>query len=532
MRRARVVLALALLLQSCSTIAPGDLATAVIEVPRSAARKFRGEFPAGATFTNRFDPSVARIEMLPAAQQGLFLESEVVELRVRGRAELTVRGLRGDVAYEGPAPVRLRLPVGHYFVETDGDRTQLVVLPADFTTPDFFGAGPGTFSTIPWVAALQERTRPTWTRIGAGGWRAAEPERGKWDWHALDEAVDANRGRKIIVVADTRPDWLQDGEFVSRYAEYVRELARHMAGKVYAIEIWNEPFHEVENPAARIPGTTNPERLAVRYDELFRASRAAIEDAGVDVKLIGPAWSFPYLRVENRRLAALGTQRMWDAFTWHDYTMNLVAPDEQRHYLARTDKRLAWYRELYGATPLIVDEIGLYGQSALGIASTEFESKVNWYEGMCRAVKFVVMHRAGGVTAMLPHCLHGTSVYPKQVEIAGWDQSPAVEVRPRGPKPQTSAFLATCSWLNGAELAGQRVVDDRLFVYEWRRANGESLVIAWCRKDATARVSALDGVKVTDIFGAELSPEILATEPLLFHGKVAVTRICDVLTLR
>ncbi len=484
-------------------------------------------------FAYQFVADKTRIQLSQPELVGLYREPETVTVQATGNAPVRVLSLAGDVLYAGVSPVQMRLRCGHYFVETEGDRTQFTVLPSNFAGADFFGASPGTFSAIPWVAALQNRTQPAWARVSAGGWKGLQPERNTWNWRELDEAVNVNRGRQIIVVADTPPDWVGNEEFVDRYAEYTGELARHFDGKIRAIEIWNEPAAEVLNPRARIPGVHDVGSLVRRYVELLRASRTAIRRASSSIQVIGPAWAHPFLKAENTRFVELGGARLLDGFSWHDYSMNHVAPDADGPGLLRLDKRLSWYRSLYGDMPFIVDELGLYGQSALGIRTTEsgeFVSPQNWYRGMCRTIKAVVMMRAGGVVALLPHCFHGTTLFPKQMEIAGWDQSPPGEIKPRGPKPQTAAFLMTCYWLNGAKLIASRCLRDRLFVYEWRRANGAPLIFAWCREGASVQLSPPAGGRVTDVFGQEMTATVLREEPLLFHTDVTLDGFLKAIT--
>ena len=113
------------------------------------------------------------------------------------------------------------------------------------------------------------------------------------------------------------------------------------------------------------------------------------------------------------------------------------------------DQNLAAFQSALGnsSTPLLADEIGLYGQSALGIPNTgdpTYISGISWQRGMYRAIKTAAMYDAGGAQAVMPHVLYiSTSNVSSNEEIYGY------EAGDRGPHPKTSAFLMTSYWLNG-----------------------------------------------------------------------------------
>ena len=167
----------------------------------------------------------------------------------------------------------------------------------------------------------------------------------------------------------------------------------------------------------------------------------------------------------------------------------------------------------------MVDELGLYGQSALGITNTfanpAYRSNIDWYRGMCRAIKICVMYRAVGVEVLIPHVFALFSQVPRNanLELYGWDSSPDRVTAPRGPHPKTSAFLMTCHWLNGAQLIDHRVVNDVTFLYAWKSADGRPFVIAWCTEGHSTPLA----MKFSDFFGREMKTNILGAEPVMIH---------------
>jgi hypothetical protein len=170
-----------------------------------------------------------------------------------------------------------------------------------------------------------------------------------------------------------------------------------------------------------------------------------------------------------------------------------------------------------------MDEIGLYGNSALGIENKAREpvyvTDADWHRGMCRAIKMAVMCRAGGVEVLDPFMIGLFNQVPRNPNWAlfGWDASTDRELNPRGPHPKTTAFLMTCYWLNRARPVGSRVIDrDAAFLYEWQASSGTNFVVGWCAEGQSRKLHAPASVRVTDIYGSKMAASSLGEEPLLF----------------
>lgn len=206
--------------------------------------------PAASCFTRSYDQRKHYISPSPAQRWGLFRLSDHISIRVATHSPVRVFTLRGQTVYEG-APGKLpQLPVGHYFVETDGDRSQFAVLPDDYAGASFLGmaSDAGNNSSI---TAKLKLIEPAWVRVSNEGlWEVVQPLSGMWEWDELDRVVQVNPGRRIIVNAFHRPAWVNDERFIPLFTEYIKRMARRYRGKIYAIEIWNEPYHVTDDPPA------------------------------------------------------------------------------------------------------------------------------------------------------------------------------------------------------------------------------------------------------------------------------------------
>ena len=183
----------------------------------------------------------------------------------------------------------------------------------------------------------------------------------------------------------------------------------------------------------------------------------------------------------------------------------------------RLDQNLLdfWSALSNSVTPQLVDEVGLYGQSALGIPNTgdpTYLSGISWQRGMFRAIKMFLLYQAGGAQAFIPHVLYfSTSDISSNEEIYGY------EFGNRGPHPKTSAALMTSYWLNGASVAGYRTPGSNVFLYAWLRPDNTSLVAAWALEGQSVPLQS-SGLTATDIYGRTNTATALTEEPILFHS--------------
>jgi len=86
-------------------------------------------------------------------------------------------------------------------------------------------------------------------------WAGIETSKGHLDWTKWDGIVDRmnSRGIKVIARLDYTPGWAQKRanpnappDNPADYAEFVFQFTKHYAGRVAAVQIWNEPNLSVE----------------------------------------------------------------------------------------------------------------------------------------------------------------------------------------------------------------------------------------------------------------------------------------------
>ena len=490
-----------------------------------------------------FDEAHPTIQLLPQERWGLFRETDEITISNTIKGSLRIWGLHGDLVYDGFTPHTLRLPTGHYFVETDRDRTQFAVLPKDYRGAPFFGTE-AYVENAQGLLEKDQQIQPGWVRVmGQGYWTNVQPTENSWHWKQMDAVVATNAMRRIIVIAAYRPRWVTDADFIPRYARFVGAMAHRYRGKLAAIEIWNEPWRE--GPwLSRLPVRSDRELVAF-YAALARAAYSAIKHQDPTIWVVGPVWTdegdYPPL---TRMLVEHGCREFLDAFTYHDYAELHAAPDESGRsdgkplskpaLVVRADQRAQRTRQLLGDNrfPILVDEIGLGAQSALGCTTTNYASaSPDWFRGMCRAAKTVILYRSQNVEALIPHVFAmGSYVPAKNLDLLGWDEGG------RGPHAKTTGFLMACYWLNGSTFLHLRIIGGKVFVTGWKRKNGFPLVIAWATEGSRVGFHPDRGTQITDIYGRPRACTEIDEEPLLIRPPAnvapseAVEFVCHAIT--
>jgi len=472
-----------------------------------------------ALLTQPFDSNVSKIQITPASRWGLFRESDSITIQTTDNSAIQIFDLNGNSLYSG-SPTNFTLPRGHYIVECNGDRNQFAVLPDDYAGASFLctEADDGTDSSHTTRLAQVD---PSWVRAGDGQWAIVEAQQGVFNWTAMDQTVAANPGRKIIAYGgDTSPTWVNSNNFVTSYTQFVQALANRYKNQLAAVEVWNEPWYN------KFPNTTNLNTFVAFYLQLVAQARSVVKPINPAIQVIGPSFSGI---VKDESLAMTNSLSLFDGWSWHDYDRGLYAPDQE--YGApgwspalETDHLIPYFGNFATQKPLLVDELGLYGQSALGIVNTGtltgYESSLDWYHGMCRTIKTAVMYRACGVEAISPSVLARYAQPPNpNLELYGWDMSGTNSASPRGPHPKTSAFLMTCYWLNGATLVDYRTPGQVAFLYAWQLTNNTSVVFAWAAEGQTVPLQTSGLPQATDIYGNINNISALTEEPALFFSN-------------
>lgn len=482
------------------------------------------------------------IHILSGATEGVTREGNhvIVKHATNDAAVLRIVGLRGEQVYHGPFGILPLLPVGHYFMETPGDRGHLIVLPRDYNGSSFMGS----MGDSPDDVEGQKRTaifRPAWRRLGTTiSWADIEPVRGTYNWTQLDRWVASNRtnnGKIVMMLMDVLPSWLQgatEATFITEFARYARDYVRRNRSRFDVLEPFNEPsLVGLKLGGLRGVDPGDSYQGALLMSRAYAAAAAAIRaEGGPVVQLAGPTWEGmvpPFDRMQAV-MGAAGLASSVTAGDFHDYVMGRRQPDGPRqgaYYNVRETVEIV--RANTGRAPFFVSEIGLHGVSVLGFQSDPAQaalepygiSGLSWGLGFRRTLVSTIMYHGGGATAVLPHDF----ISGARLEICGWE--PAAGSKGRGFKPQVTAFAMACYWLDRAVPVTQSVLQERLHVYSVQRPGGESLVFAWVPEsqslpmESTRLATLLQGgdVRVHDIFGREFMPSAFGEEPILFRSS-------------
>ena len=478
-------------------------------------------------FTQAFDPRAGKIEVDPTSNWGVFRASETVAVKTSDGSAIRVFDLKGTTVYQGSSGSLPSLPVGHYFIECPGDRSQFCVLPNDYSGAAFIGTdvSNGDQAYVERLAQIQ----PTWVRTFVL-WSTIQPQSNVWDWSLLDAQVLANPGKRIVVVAFFRPAWVDDANFLPSYLNYIRQIAQRYEGRIYAIQIWNEPWLQaVKNPEnqwgdignsitgnAEVDGPVFHQSLA----NLLQQSSAAIHSVSASIKAFGPDWNSPFHVPDTAAVAQYGGINPLDMFTFHGWSFGspdsavMTNQDGYTRYIDLIKPSLA-------GKPWMCSEFHAYGSSALGIPNQPSDpiglSGINWHRGMCRVFKTVVMWLADGAQAVSQHVLplYGRGDNPNY-EIFGWEYAPPGGL-PRGPHPKTSAYLMSAYWLKDATFVGKRTPGQKVYLYAYRRYDNTSLVFAWTGEGQSVNLKSSRSVR--DIYGTNKQISALTEEPVFFSAK-------------
>ena len=466
-------------------------------------------------FTQPFDYTKTKIVISPASKWGVFKTGDSVTISTSNSLTITVFNSYGQTVYSG-APTTTTYPAGHYFVQCNGDRNQFVVLPADYDGAPFFGAWTARTSTNDYLQPIYSQLGMQWVRTSWGAIDNVRSDASAWNWTNMDAVVAANPGRAIIVTAADGPalSWIQSSQLLSVYTNFVSALAQRYKGKLAAIEIWNEPSqNKLYNDLNWL------ETLA----QLTIQGTTAIHAVDPSIQVMAPVWNWSANYNGSATLTQLGAAPFVDTLTWHDYESYNYPPDQDvSGGFSNVLTRIALYRQAAQFSgPLAVTEMGLWGDSALGMsygwAQTNWPAPPTWDVAMERTIKQTVMYRAGGAEVLIPQDFATSCAFG-----LGWDSSlGGWEYGNRGPAPKTSGFLMTCYWLDGAQLIDYRTLGRSIFLFAWQRPNNTSIVFAWTLEGQSVALSSISGLNPTDLFGATISPSALASMPILFQSNSA-----------
>jgi len=115
-------------------------------------------------------------------------------------------------------------------------------------------------------------------------WSLAEPGKGHYEWHGLDELLDYahDLGLKVVLRVDSAPGWARSGpggappDDMDDFGDFLSAVASRCAGKVAGYVIWNEP-----NLPINWGGSPNAGKYVQMLQAVYPRIKAADPDAAV-----------------------------------------------------------------------------------------------------------------------------------------------------------------------------------------------------------------------------------------------------------
>lgn len=214
-----------------------------------------------------------------------------------------------------------------------------VALVLSFATGSAQAAEKGVVPDLTWGTSRSEQDQTgtlmqaagvRWSRINIS-WSWVNPSPGTFDpqvWQHYDRAVNTarNAGSKVILMVQQAPQWAsgttaKEGtpRDPATYAAFLQVLLQRYAGKVEALEVWNE-----ENDVRFWPQGVNPGE----YANLLKMSYLAVKATAPTVKVVfgGLAYN-DYSFVERAYAAMPDLGSYFDVMAVHPYTHHAAPPE-------------------------------------------------------------------------------------------------------------------------------------------------------------------------------------------------------------
>jgi len=334
------------------------------------------------------------------------------------------------------------------------------------------------------------------TNTDTFAWRAVQhggPS--SWDWTLADKEMNFLQLLHLTVVVELQqggedPPWaagLSTNDYVAAKAAFINALAYRYGGRIWGIEVENEPSPG-ESGGSWKPGGY------LAYDRHL-AILAASQPARAYTRLVGWACQGTF-DVWLKYLLDRGLTNLCDAISWHCYVQGGISPGQpvesplQSHgspdiYTGTMGEFMQWLHSQVGAMPILVDEIGLASEVPM------------------RMAKVLIILRASNAT---------------MCQLQTWSGGPApgdlVAFDGASRRPFRHAVIAVWAayWLGNDSLASSSV-DGNTFIYTF----GDR-TFAWCLEGTLRPCTASGWTSVTDIYGHKTSPSVLTDAVTVFHG--------------
>ncbi len=495
-----------------------------------------------------YTTATANISILPAGQFNLFSTADHITVSNNVASDpVRVLDQYGTLVYSGMTAHALgTLPVGHYFVESPSNRVMFAVLPAD--CPSHLSlqmtANLGLFGAADDHARMA--IRPAWSIDGVHAWNIVATN-ANWTWpETMAQALtnrEAGSLKLLFEGANWVPDWITPKEpfsaytnaVVLAYSNWVYRVLSDWGSHIYAYEVFNEPRYNKFR-------VHNDVEATCLYLALAKVAKAVRDQVAPQVKLYGPSWQDVKLGY-NKLLFDGGILDLLDFWSVHDYTRMACgyAPDVTTIDPSCGGGDWGLYYDLpeqydrtYGpvlkrGTPIILEEWGLYSQSALGITNTPgpYTFPTPWRIAMTRTIREIVMMKGLHAVSICAHLLPPTVPYwpEENGSINGWEWGMPCENRlrdgVRGPKPSTTVMLLTMNLLEGAQLLDSAKIGPGTtgWRYQFCGADGREFAVVWATEGRVLR-NEFPGYQVRDIWGQPYKAPEITDEPVVLTPSV------------
>jgi len=260
------------------------------------------------------------------------------------------------------------------------------------------------------------------TQVSAGAvWWFLSPAPGTYDWSSLDRllAGAASRGLTVSLALQGTPDWVhpelvsavpdrwariwyppRTGGELAQWAQFVGDLARHVAGRVQEFTIWNEPnIVEFWKPAPSPGEYVN--LLRVAYAQLKSVDpKATVLFGGLNRNDIGYLRSY-YLAAAGVPGAA-ASRYFFDELDVHPYS-DARSPDDTSG--GTINGPFGPVNQDFGGLALMKQTMDARGDQGKGIAVGEygFSTSNTWMHAVPDALRALYAKRALADAASLPY---------------------------------------------------------------------------------------------------------------------------------
>lgn len=198
-------------------------------------------------------------------------------------------------------------------------------------------------------------------------WATVEPERGRWDFAAMDRTVELAQayGIELLEVLGYNAPWntpipgstKTKPQDMRAFGGFVQRMAERYRGRIRAWEVWNEPNSDTFLAG---PYAARPEQRWLDYAEILETAHRALKaaDPGNVVVFGGLAHTSSHWGADLAACYVAGALRWCDVLAIHPYAGG--HPERDPYYARYIDELLdVMAAQADSARPVWITEVGL-----------------------------------------------------------------------------------------------------------------------------------------------------------------------------